>query len=40
VFGKQISTDYHQQDRYGWTLSKVLVDGLDSNLAQVNAGLA
>ena len=32
VYGKQISVDYNKQDRYGRTVGKVIVDGVDANL--------
>lgn len=40
VYGKQVSVDYRKQDRYGRTVGKVLVDGVDANLEQVRRGLA
>ena len=40
VYGKQVSVDYNKQDRYGRTVGKVIVDGVDANLEQVKRGLA
>lgn len=40
VYGKQVSVDYNKQDRYGRTVGKVNVDGVDANLEQVKRGLA
>lgn len=40
VFGKQVTVDYKQRDRYGRVVGKVLIDGSDANLEQVKRGLA
>ncbi|WP_232428956.1 thermonuclease family protein [Aromatoleum toluclasticum] len=40
VFGKTVTVDAYKEDRYGRTIGKVLLDGMDANLAQVRAGLA
>lgn len=40
VYGKQVSVDYNKQDRYGRTVGKVIIDGIDVNLEQVKRGLA
>lgn len=40
VYGKQVNVDYEKQDRYGRTVGKVLVNGVDVNLKQVKQGLA
>lgn len=40
VFGKAVSVETKKRDRYGRQIGKVLVDGRDANLAQVEAGLA
>lgn len=40
VFGKQVTIEYDDQDRYSRTLGKVLINGRDVNLAQVKDGLA
>lgn len=40
VFGKHVVVDAGKSDRYGRTVGKVVVDGVDANLEQVRAGLA
>lgn len=40
VFNKQVIVDYSKKDRYGRTVGKILVDGIDANLEQVKAGMA
>ena len=40
VYSKQVSVDYNKQDRYGRTVGKVIIDGVDANLEQVKRGLA
>lgn len=40
VFNKQVSVEYTKKDKYGRTIGKVIVDGVDANLEQVKAGLA
>lgn len=40
VFNKQVSVEYRKQDKYGRTLGKIIVDGIDANLEQVKAGMA
>ncbi len=40
VFDKQVAVEWNKRDRYGRTVGKVLVNGVDANLAQVKAGLA
>lgn len=40
VFGKQVDIDWQKQDRYGRTVGKVLVNGVNANLEQVKRGLA
>lgn len=40
VYGKQVSVDYNKQDRYGRTVGKVIVEGIDANLEQVKSGFA
>lgn len=40
VFGKQVTVETEKIDRYGRSLGKVLVDGVDANLEQVKAGYA
>lgn len=40
VFNKQVAVEYSKQDRYGRTVGKIIVDGIDANLEQVKAGMA
>lgn len=40
VFDKQVTVDWNKQDRYGHTIGKVLVNGVDANLEQVKRGMA
>ncbi len=40
VYGKQVSVDYNKQDRYGRTVGKVVIEGIDANLEQVKRGFA
>lgn len=40
VFNKQVSAEYSKKDKYGRTVGKIIVDGVDANLEQVRAGLA
>lgn len=40
VFGKLVLIDWTKKDKYGRTIGKVLVSGMDANLQQVKAGLA
>lgn len=40
VAGKEVSVEATKVDRYGRSVGKVLVEGLDANLAQVEAGYA
>lgn len=40
VFDKVVSVEWNKQDRYGRIVGKVLVKGLDANLAQVKHGYA
>lgn len=40
VFGKQVAIDGGKTDKYGRTVGKVLVNGVDVNLSQVLAGFA
>ena len=40
VFDKQVVVESNKQDRYGRSVGKVLVNGMDANLAQVNTGMA
>lgn len=40
TFGKQVAVETSKNDRYKRNVGKVLVDGKDANLAQLEAGLA
>jgi endonuclease YncB( thermonuclease family) len=40
VFGKQVQVEYTKTDKYGRTVGKVLVNGMDANLEQIKAGFA
>ncbi|MFZ2163405.1 MAG: thermonuclease family protein [Sideroxyarcus sp.] len=40
VFNKQVIIEYSKHDRYGRTIGKIIVDGVDANLEQVKSGLA
>lgn len=40
VYGKQVNVEYEKQDRFGRTIGKVLINGVDANLEQVKKGYA
>lgn len=40
VYGKQVAVDWQKQDRYGRTVGKVVINGVDANLEQIKRGLA
>ena len=40
VAGQRVEVDWHKHDRYGRIVGKVIVQGKDVNLAQVQAGMA
>ena len=40
VFNKQVTVEYHKKDKYGRTVGKITVDGVDANLEKVKAGMA
>jgi len=40
VFNKQVAVKYSKKDRYGRTVGKIIVDGIDANLEQVKDGMA
>jgi endonuclease YncB( thermonuclease family) len=40
IAGKKVSVESTNYDRYGRVLGKVMLDGIDINLAQVQAGMA
>ena len=40
VFNRQVQVEYNKKDKYGRTVGKIIVDGVDANLEQVKAGMA
>ncbi|NCN89643.1 MAG: thermonuclease family protein [Gallionella sp.] len=40
VYRKSVIVEYSKRDRYGRTLGKIQVGGIDANLAQIRAGMA
>jgi endonuclease YncB( thermonuclease family) len=40
VFNKQVLVEYSKHDRYGRTVGKILINGVDANLEQVKAGMS
>ncbi len=40
VFDRQVQVAYSKKDKYGRTVGKILVGGVDANLAQIKAGMA
>lgn len=40
TFNKQVTVEWNKQDRYGRTVGKVMVNGVDANLEQIKAGMA
>jgi endonuclease YncB( thermonuclease family) len=40
VFGKQVLVETGKTDRYSRTIGKIIVNGVDANLSQINAGMA
>lgn len=40
VFNKQVTVEYSKSDKYGRTVGKIMVNGIDANLEQVRVGLA
>lgn len=40
VFGRQVTVDWNKRDRYGRIVGKIVVDGVDVCLAQLQRGLA
>lgn len=40
VYGKQVDVDWQKHDRYGRTVGKVIINGLDANLEQIKRGMA
>ncbi|MDO8989012.1 MAG: thermonuclease family protein [Sideroxyarcus sp.] len=39
VYGKTVIVEYSKKDRYGRTVGKILVNGVDANLEQIKAGM-
>lgn len=39
VYGKTVIVEYSKKDRYGRTVGKILVNGVDVNLEQIKAGM-
>lgn len=40
IYNKLVQVKYIKRDRYGRVLGKILVNGIDANLEQINAGMA
>lgn len=40
VFGKQVDVEWSKQDRYGRTVGKIVLGGVDINLEQIKRGMA
>lgn len=40
VFNKTVSVEWDKQDKYGRTVGKVIVNGVDANLEQIKTGMA
>ncbi len=40
VFNKQVTVEYSKKDKYGRTVGKIIISGVDANLAQIKAGMA
>ena len=40
VFNANVTVEHHKVDRYGRTVGKVILNGLDVNIQQIEAGLA
>lgn len=40
VFNEQVTVEYSKKDKYGRTVGKIMVDGIDANLEQIKVGLA
>ncbi len=39
VFDREVQVEYNKKDRYGRTLGKIIVGGVDANLEQIKAGM-
>lgn len=40
VFNKQVTVEFSKKDKYGRTVGKIVVGGVDANLEQIKAGMA
>jgi endonuclease YncB( thermonuclease family) len=40
IFNKDVTVEYYKKDKYGRTVGKIMIDGVDANLEQVKAGMA
>lgn len=40
VFGRQVAVEWSKHDRYGRTVRRVIVNGMDVNLTQIKHGMA
>lgn len=40
IFNKQVLIEFSKKDRYGRTVGKITLNGLDANLEQIKAGMA
>lgn len=40
IFDKHVVVEYSKMDKYGRTVGKIIVDGIDVNLEQVKSGMA
>jgi endonuclease YncB( thermonuclease family) len=40
VYDKTVVVEYSKQDRYGRTVGKIIVNGVDANLEQIKAGMS
>ena len=40
VFDRQVQIEYSKNDKYGRIVGKIIVGGVDANLAQIKAGMA
>lgn len=40
IYNKQVTVEYNKKDKFGRTIGKLTVDGVDANLEQVKLGMA
>lgn len=40
VFNKTVSVEWNKQDKYGRTVGKVMVNGVNAHLEQIKSGMA